>query len=89
MEEIDTLKDMNKFKSTKIASLKRKLKRETDRRKRIAAGDDLDLSSGKDEDHITDGGSDAGSSTTTTASAKTGLKKARGKKGVSWKDQDE
>ena len=87
MEEMDTLKEMNKYKSTKIASLKRKLKRETERRKRIATGDDLDLSSGEDEDLITDGGSDAGSSTTTTASAKTGLKKARGKKGISWRDE--
>ena len=70
---------MNKFNSTKIASLERKLKRETDCRKRIAAGDDLNLSDGKDEDAISDMASDAGSSITSMPSAKTGLKKARGK----------
>ena len=89
MEEVETLRDMNSYKNTKIASLKRKLKRETARRKRNAAGDSLDLSSDEDEDAITVGDlSDAGSSIASGSSAKTGLKKASRKKNVSWKEDD-
>ena len=43
-DKVETLKDMNKFKNSKIVSLKRKLKRETNCRKRIVAGE-FDLSS--------------------------------------------